>query len=106
MDRDNLYKAHILEAIEKIEEFTAGMTYERFLESRLIQDAVFKNLEVIGEAANRLSKEFQERFPTIPWRQIVDMRNWLVHDYFKIKSDKIWNTIQTDLPKLKSALNQ
>lgn len=97
---------HIRESIEMIETYTKGVTKELFLETPQIQDAVCRRLEIIGEAANALESEFKEQFPNIPWYKIVAMRNILIHEYFAVDLDQVWNTVQKDLPELKNQLDK
>ncbi len=97
---------HIRESIEMIETYTNGVTKELFLNTAQIQDAVCRRLEIIGEAANTLESEFKEQFPNIPWYKIVAMRNILIHEYFAVDLDQVWNTVQKDLPNLKNQLDK
>jgi len=92
---------HVLESIEKIEEYTAGVTKEEFLESTLLQDAVIRRLEVIGEAIKNIPMEVKARYPDIPWREIVGMRDVLIHKYFGVDLELTWIVIKRDLPALK-----
>ena len=84
-----------------IAEVTAGGEQE-FLASRLIQDGVVRNLEVIGEATKNLSTELREANPAIPWRQIASMRDVLIHDDLKVNLSRVWLTVSTDLPELRT----
>ncbi len=97
---------HIRESIEMIETYTNGVTKELFLNTPQIQDAVCRCLEIIGEAANKLESEFKEQFPNVPWYKIVAMRNILIHEYFAVDLDQVWNTVQKDLPDLKNQLDK
>ena len=81
---------------KRIAEYTAGGE-QQFLASRLIQDGVVRNLEVIGEATKNLSTELREANPAIPWRQIAGMRDVLIHDYLKVNLSRVWLTVFTDL---------
>jgi uncharacterized protein with HEPN domain len=97
------YLGHILQAIEKIQRHTADIDEVGFLNSELIQDAVVRNLEVIGEAANnilRADSEYSACHPEVPWQVMYAMRNRLSHGYDKIDFEIVWNTIQADLPTL------
>ena len=101
MKKDPLvYVDDIRDSIEAIKRYTAGLAKEDFLSSTEKQDAVYRRLEVIGEAANRLPDEFRSQYPQIPWNKIVGMRNVLIHEYDSIDLDRIWETIQRDIPKL------
>lgn len=97
------YLSHILEAIERIELYTASMQEAEFLESSLVQDAVVRNLEVIGEASNNVEKhqpEFVTGHPGLPFSSAYEMRDALAHGYFKIDFEIVWRTIQQNLPAL------
>jgi uncharacterized protein with HEPN domain len=97
------YLGHILQAIERIERHTEDVDEVAFLASELIQDAVIRNLEVIGEAANNVQKadpSFSAKHADIPWQVMYAMRNRLSHAYDKIDMEIVWKTIQRDLPDL------
>ena len=101
MKKDPLvYIDDIRDSIEAVKRYTAGLTKEDFLNSTEKQDAVYRRLEVIGEAANRLPEEFRSRYPRIPWNKIIGMRNVLIHEYDSIDLDRVWETIQKDIPEL------
>lgn len=101
---DTVYLHHILDAIEQIETYIAGISYEQFLQERLIQDGVIRQLEIIGEASRNLSSQFRDQHPRIPWRQIIGLRNRVIHAYFDINLDIIWEVTQNDVPTLKNAM--
>lgn len=90
----------ILEAIEAILEYTQGMDLESLSTKRQTIYAVVRNITIIGEAARNLPKEVTDRNPEIPWRDMGDMRNVLVHIYFGVDLDVLWKTIRDDLPPL------
>jgi uncharacterized protein with HEPN domain len=96
--------AELVEDIARIERYTAGATYEAFLQDTLRQDAVVRNLGIIGEAVKRLSPEFRKRRPHIRWPDVAGMRDRLVHDYFGVNWTIVWDVVQTKLPELKAAL--
>ena len=101
MKKDPLvYIDDIRDSIEAIKRYTTDLTKADFFSSSEKQDAVYRRLEVIGEAANRLPDEFRNQYPMIPWHQIVGMRNVLIHEYDSIDLDRVWETIQRDIPKL------
>jgi len=101
MKKDPLvYIDDIRDSIEAIKRYTTGLTKEDFFSSSEKQDAVYRRLEVIGEAANRLPDEFRNKYSLIPWYKIVGMRNVLIHEYDSIDLDLVWETIQRDIPKL------
>ncbi|MDW7732247.1 MAG: DUF86 domain-containing protein [Methanolobus sp.] len=105
MKDDSVFLYHILDAIDQIEEYTAGITYEEFLEKRLIQDAVVRQLEIIGEATKNLSSDTTGYYPQIPWKEIAGMRDKLIHVYFGVDLEEVWNTAKRDLPGLKRVVN-
>lgn len=96
-----LYFQDILDAIEKIRTFVKEMSYEQFAQDERTHDAVVHNLEIIGEAANHIPQEFQQRCPSIPWAQVVGIRNKIAHEYFGVVSSVIWATATEDLGPLK-----
>lgn len=106
MDRDKLYKHHIIDAIEKINSYVAGIDFEQFIHNQLIIDAVVRNLQIIGKAAKRLSVTFKASDPKIPWSKIAGMRDVIIHDYTNVKTTIVWDTIKEDLPKLEEALKK
>lgn len=97
---------HMRDAGREILEFMTGSSQSSFATNRMLQLAVVKDLEIIGEAANNISDECQSRHPYIPWRAMVGMRNRLVHAYFGINLDVIWQTVQQDLPPLIDSLER
>ena len=96
-DRERLLD--IREAIENIQKY-AVHGKENFSKDELIQTWVLHHIQILGEAAARISDEFQEQHPEIPWFKIVGMRNILVHDYFKIDVNAVWSVVENDLPTL------
>jgi uncharacterized protein with HEPN domain len=94
----------ILAAISKIERYTSAMDKALFLQDENTIDAVVRNLEIMGEAAPQLPEDFVDRYPSVPWRQIAGLRNRIVHEYFGLDLDLIWQVIQNDLPQLTTGL--
>lgn len=98
---DKVRLGHILLAIDEVVGYTTGVTLEEFVESSLIFNASVRQVAVIGEACSKLSEALKKQYPQIPWRQIIGMRNIIVHDYFGVSVQFIWSTIENDLPTLK-----
>ena len=105
MKEDRIYLQHIRDAIGKIFRFTKGGK-EEFLTDDKGQDAVIRNLEIIGEAVKNISKAFREKHSDIPWKQIAGMRDEMIHEYFGVDLDIVWNVVVKDLPLLKERLNK
>lgn len=101
---DDLLVEDILDAIEKITRYTNGLTFDQFAMDERTLDAVARNFEIIGEAANRLSDDYKIRNDGINWNQIRGFRNRIVHDYFGIDQSIVWQIIEVYLPKLDSTL--
>lgn len=103
---DETYISHIAEAIEKIEGYVGELTYEQFLKDNKTLDAVIRQLEIIGEVANNISEEFQNAHPELPWSKIISMRNRLIHEYFGVNEEIVWDTIEKKLPVLKKQIEE
>lgn len=96
---------HIRDAINKIEKYVFNYSYEQFLEDEKTQDAVIRQLEIIGEATINLNDTFKEDNLDIPWREISDFRNVLAHEYWDVDLEIIWRTVNEDLVALKKSLS-
>lgn len=101
-DRERLLD--IKEAIERILRYS-DQGKQEFESSELLQTWVVHNLQIVGEAARRLSDSLKEQHAEVPWKEIVAMRNILVHDYFAVDVDEIWNVVERDLPELKNKID-
>ena len=96
----------ILACIEKIKEYTQGMTYDQFCADGKTVDAVIRNLEIIGEAAGFIPLEIQEKHPELAWLEMRGMRNIMAHEYFGVSLPIIWRAIEQDLSPLQDGLNK
>lgn len=104
MDKDQAYVKHILDSIGFVENFAKDKNLEELRSNRIVQNVIVREIEIIGEAVKRLSEDFKNAHPYIPWKDIAGMRDRLIHDYFQVDHQIVWNVLKTDLPKLKSAL--
>jgi uncharacterized protein with HEPN domain len=96
----------IREAIDRTERYTSGMSFDVFSKDRKSVDAVVRNLEIIGEASNRLPADFKDSHPQIEWHKVVGLRHRIVHEYFGIDIQIVWQILQKDLPALRQAISQ
>lgn len=94
----------MLASITLIQQYTRDTSYETFASQPMLRDAVVLRIAIIGEAASHLSEEDKERWVSIPWRVITDMRNRLIHGYFAVRLDLVWHVIIKDLPALEPQL--
>jgi uncharacterized protein with HEPN domain len=100
MWRDDAYLLDILVAARKALGFAKGVTWEQFQQNELLQNAVVRPLEIMGEVARKISKETKDSHPEIPWNEMIGMRNRLIHEYFRINLQTVWDTLQNDIPRL------
>jgi len=95
---------HILESIKNIESFMEKVSKESFFKDKEKQSAIIRQIEIIGEAVKNLPLEFKEKYPKIPWKDIAGMRDKLLHHYFGVDLEKVWVTLEGDIPKLKEEI--
>jgi uncharacterized protein with HEPN domain len=104
LEKDQVYAAHILECIDKIDQYT-GKDKQRFIDDGLIQDGVLRRLQTMAESTQRLSDELKQTAPDVNWRALSGFRNVLVHDYLNgIDLNRIWDIVNNSLPALKVAV--
>ena len=96
----NLLLSDILDAVEKIKKYTLGLTYDTFIADSKTLDAVIRNFEIIGEAANRLPDEFKDKYELVYWFRRIVFRNSIVHDYMGVDYKIVWTIIEKDIDKL------
>jgi len=98
---DSIYIDHILNSINRILDYISGKDRESFEAELVTQDAVVRQLEIIGEVSKRVSKEFRSKHPDIPWSDMAGMRDVLIHDYIDVDFGVVWKTASEDIPNLK-----
>ena len=103
---DQEFLEDIQEAIRRADDYVAGMSYTDFLVDLKTQDAVIRALEIVGEATKRLSIETRERYSTVPWKSMAGVRDKLIHDYFGVNFDIVWQIVHDELPKVGVKIGQ
>ena len=104
MKSERVYLIHILDCIARIETYTSGGR-QVFLHDPMVQDAVLRNLEVIGEAANNLPTEFRRVHPEVDWRHAIELRNVLIHNYMGVNVARVWSDVARTIPQLKGQID-
>ena len=104
--RDKNRLEHMLQAIERICRYTKGKNFEDFIADDMMYYAVVKNIEILGEASNMLNEEFRQAHPKTPWKQVNGMRNYIVHEYFQVDNNVVWDVITNDLPVLEQQIKE
>ena len=103
--KDNVvYLRHMLDAVNKIARYVNGVSFETFKNNDMMVDAVVRELEIIGEAASKIDLKFRVQNTDVPWKKIVGMRNYLIHEYFGVSKKIVWETCQSELPELKKQI--
>ena len=103
---DLVYIQHILDAIQRIDEYLQGVSEEMFYEMYLVQDGVIRQLEIIGEATKQISQETRDANEQIPWKDMAGMRDKLIHAYFGVDMELIWLTATSDIPFLRREIEK
>ncbi len=98
---DALYLRHMLDAIDRVVEGTERVSVEDFNRDWMIQDAIIHELQILGEAAGRVSREFTDRHSEVPWRKVTGLRHKIVHDYFALDLKVVWDTATLDAPAVR-----
>jgi uncharacterized protein with HEPN domain len=96
-----VYVEDIIDAINNIEAYTKGLTYENFVSDKKTVDAVIRNFEIIGEATKHVPLAVRKEYPNVPWRDMAGMRDKLIHGYFGVQLDVVWKTIKERLPEVR-----
>jgi uncharacterized protein with HEPN domain len=97
---------HIRDACTNIEQYIADVSEEDFRHNREKQDAVIREIEIIGEAVRNLPQELKDQYPQVPWNLISSMRNFLIHEYFSVDLDLVWDTVNSEVPHLKKEIDK
>lgn len=101
-----LYLQDIKDSIQKIEAYTKELSLDNFINDEKTIDAVVRNIEIIGEAANNLPLELKNKYSDVPWAEIIGARNKMIHEYFGVDIEILWKTVQNDIPKLKKEIKK
>lgn len=101
---DQDYLSDIREAIQRISIYVAGLDYETFVKDTKTQDAVIRNLEILGEATKNLSEKFRSVYTDVPWKSMAGTRDRLIHHYFGVNIDIVWQIVSTELHKVAEQL--
>lgn len=105
LHEDKIRLQHILEEAKEACKYVEGYTFEKFHRDGKTARAVIRSIEIIGEAASKISNEYRFEHPEVPWNKIIAMRNRLIHVYFDIDYDTVWMTVQSNIPELIEMIN-
>jgi uncharacterized protein with HEPN domain len=100
------YLRDIVNAVEEVQSFTAGLTYDEFIKDRKTLNAVTRSIEIIGEASKNIPESIKIEYPTLPWKQMAGMRDKLVHAYFGIDTETLWEAAKNNIPTLKAPIEK
>jgi uncharacterized protein with HEPN domain len=106
MKDNEVFIEHIIDSIEKIEDFICNKTRDDFLVDVQLQDATIRRIEIIGEASKNISEEFKRQYPDVPWSEMARTRDKLIHGYFGVDLELTWEIIEYDLPDLKTKMDR
>jgi uncharacterized protein with HEPN domain len=106
MKGTDVFLNHIIDSIEKIEDFTSGKARDDFLEDIQLQDATIRRIEIIGEASKNIPEEFKKEHQDVPWSEMARTRDKLIHGYFGVDLELTWSIVQYDLPKVKEKISK
>lgn len=101
---DKVRLQHVMDAINEVDAYLSGVSYEMFLENSEKRFATIKQIEIIGEACNALTDELKTGYPTVPWKPIIGFRNISIHEYFGVNLQLVWEIAKNDLPALKEKI--
>lgn len=107
MNKDPIvFIKHIRDSITDIERYTKSVSKDKFFKNKMLQDAIIHKVEIIGEAAKNLSASFIKKYPPVPWKDIIGMRDKLIHNYFGVNIERVWIVVQEDIPQLKMQIDE
>lgn len=101
-----LFIEDILACIEKIEKYTSGLSFEDFSGNEMVVDAVIRNFEIIGEAVKRIPEEVKKQYPDVAWKEAAGFRDVLIHNYFGIDLEAVWDTLKNNMPSFKEQMTK
>ena len=101
---DTVYLRHIRDAIEQIGEYLEGVSVEQFMHKRILQDGVVRQLEIMGEASRNISNDLCQQYSQVPWGQMIGLRNRVIHAYFDVNLQIVWEIVENDLPLLQQQI--
>jgi uncharacterized protein with HEPN domain len=105
-EKDLVFLKHILESIERIESYAKNISKEKFTKQIQLQDAIIRRLEIMGEAAKNITLDFKNKHPSLPWSEMIRTRDKVIHGYFGIDLDIVWDVTQKDLPLVKEQIKK